>query len=122
MTQPKKVIAFLTFDSNWDPSLLFVMVGAIPVHALAYYLIRRKKTPLLDTKFHLPTKTEITKPLIIGSMIFGMGWGLAGYCPGPAVTSVGAGSVSAAIFTFSMLSGMLIFRIAERWEELRKKR
>jgi uncharacterized membrane protein YedE/YeeE len=121
MTQPQKVIAFLTFDSKWDPSLLFVMVGAIPVHALAYYLVRRKKSPMFDSRFHLPKKTEITKPLIVGSVIFGMGWGLAGYCPGPAVTSVGAGSVSAAIFTFSMLSGMLIYRIVERWSELRKK-
>jgi uncharacterized membrane protein YedE/YeeE len=121
MTQPQKVIAFLTWGPDWDPSLLFVMVGAIPVHAIVYFAIRNKKSPLFDKQFHLPKTTEITKPLMIGSVVFGLGWGLAGYCPGPAVTSVGGGSVSAIIFTFSMLSGMLIYRIFERWKELRKK-
>ncbi|WP_413560643.1 DUF6691 family protein [Bdellovibrio sp. HCB209] len=121
MTQPHKVVSFLTIGEGWDPSLLFVMVGAIPVHMITYFVIRRKKSPLLDTQFHLPQATEISKSLIIGSVIFGLGWGLAGYCPGPALTSLGSGSVSAIIFVFSMLSGMLIFRMYDRWKELRNK-
>ncbi|UYL09393.1 YeeE/YedE family protein [Bdellovibrio sp. SKB1291214] len=121
MTQPQKVIAFLTWGPDWDPSLMFVMLGAVPIHAIVYFSIRNRKSPLFDKQFHLSQATEITKPLMVGSVIFGLGWGLAGYCPGPAVTSVGAGSMSAIIFTFSMLSGMLIYRIFERSKELRKK-
>ncbi|MEK2687705.1 YeeE/YedE family protein [Bdellovibrio sp. GT3] len=121
MTQPKKILDFLTFGAGWDPSLLFVMIGAVPVYMITYRLVRGRKTPVLDTQFYIPKKTEITKPLIVGSVIFGFGWGLGGYCPGPGLVSLGTGSVTAIVFVFSMMSGMLIYRMYERWIELRKK-
>ncbi|WP_413586938.1 DUF6691 family protein [Bdellovibrio sp. HCB274] len=121
MTQPKKILDFLTFGAGWDPSLLFVMVAAVPVHMITYRLIRGRKTPLLDTQFFLPKTKEITKPLMVGSVIFGLGWGLGGYCPGPGLVSLGTGSVTAIVFVFSMMSGMLVYRMYERWNEVRKK-
>ncbi|WP_413578065.1 DUF6691 family protein [Bdellovibrio sp. HCB290] len=122
MTQPKKILDFLTFGAGWDPSLLFVMIGAVPVHMITYRLVRGRKAPVLDSQFFLPKTTEITKPLMVGSVIFGLGWGLGGYCPGPGLVSLGSGSVTAIVFVFSMMSGMLIYRMYERWSELRRKK
>ncbi|WP_413580918.1 DUF6691 family protein [Bdellovibrio sp. HCB288] len=121
MTQPKKIVDFLTFGAGWDPSLLFVMIGAVPVYMITFRLVRGRKTPVLDTQFYIPKRTEITKSLVVGSVIFGFGWGLGGYCPGPGLVSLGTGSVTAIVFVFSMMSGMLIYRMYERWSELRKK-
>lgn len=114
MTQPSKVLGFLTIDENWDPTLIFVMLGAIPVHALTYYFARRRKSPLLDTQWHVPTATKITKELIIGSLLFGIGWGLAGYCPGPALTSLGSGSIQAVYFVAAMIAGMFVHRLFQK--------
>lgn len=111
MTQPQKVIGFLEVGPGWNPTLLFVMVAAIPVHFLAYLFIKNQKAPFLDVKLHLPENSGITKPLLVGSVLFGMGWGLGGYCPGPAITSIGGGSTDAAIFVAAMLAGMLFTRI-----------
>nr|WP_295904868.1 YeeE/YedE family protein [uncultured Bdellovibrio sp.] len=111
MTQPQKVLGFLTLGSGWDPSLMFVMMGAIPVHAISYRWIRGKKSPLFDTKWHVPQGKEITKPLIIGSALFGIGWGLAGYCPGPALTSLGTGGEKVIYFVIAMVAGMLLHRL-----------
>ncbi|WP_255490230.1 YeeE/YedE family protein [Bdellovibrio sp. KM01] len=115
MTQPQKVIGFLQLGQGWDPSLMFVMLGAIPVNAVVYFLIRRKTSPLLDTRWHVPTSREITKPLMIGSALFGFGWALGGYCPGPALTSLGAGSRSAILFVVFMFLGMILQRGYQRW-------
>ena len=116
MTQPQKVIGFLQIGKNWDPSLMFVMIGAIPVHAFAYKMIRNKETPFLDVKFQVPTSREISKPLVIGSALFGFGWALGGYCPGPALTSVGAGAKTAIIFVVFMILGMYLERLFEKFK------
>lgn len=109
MTQPQKVIGFLDVVGKWDPSLMFVMLSAIPVHFLSYKYIAKKSSPILDVKWHYPTKTEITKPLIWGSVLFGIGWGLGGFCPGPAIVALGSGSMTVLVFIVSMLLGMWLF-------------
>jgi len=115
MTQPQKVVGFLDVLGQWDPSLLFVMVGAIFVHFITYRIIRKmRKTPILSTEWYVPTKTEITPALIIGSLLFGIGWGLGGYCPGPAVTSLASLQIKPFIFILSMLVGMILFRFIDK--------
>lgn len=109
MTQPQKIIDFLN-PWNWDPSLLFVMMGAVGVHALSYPLVRRRSSPLLDTQWHIPTRKDLTPRLIIGSMLFGIGWGLGGYCPGPGMASLTSGDVRSVAFVGAMIVGMLLFK------------
>ena len=113
MTKPEKVIGFLDIFRQWDPSLMFVMVGAIGVHFIAYKIIRKKPSPLLDTQWYVPEKKEITKPLILGSLLFGVGWGLGGYCPGPGVVSLASFQLSPLVFVFGMVAGMGIFRLVD---------
>lgn len=118
MTQPQRVIGFLNpFD--WDPALLFVMVGAIGVHALSYPLIKKMRSPLLDTKWHVPTRKDISGRLVLGSAIFGIGWGLGGYCPGPGLTSLFSGDLRSGIFVAAMITGMLLFKKTEPYLKLR---
>ena len=107
MTQPQKVIGFLDFFGNWDPSLLFVMVGAIAVHSLSYLWIKKRPSPLLATKFQLPKKSQIDWRLVAGASVFGFGWGLAGYCPGPAVASVASLQSDVIIFLIFTVLGMV---------------
>ena len=114
MTQPQKVIGFLNIFSQWDPSLMFVMFGAISVHFVTYKLIRKKKTPLISSTWHVPTKKEITPALIGGSFLFGIGWALGGYCPGPALTSLASLSTKPFVFVISMLLGMWIFKVIDK--------
>lgn len=109
MTQPQKVVGFLDLFGNWDPSLMFVMVGAIAVHFISYRLIRKRASPLFSTQWHVPTKKDVTPTLIVGSILFGIGWGLAGYCPGPALTSLASLQAEPVIFVISMLLGMFLF-------------
>ncbi len=111
MTRPEKVIGFLNIFGDWDASLAFVMAGAITVHAVAYRLIRRRNSPLFSKEFYVPTDTEISTSLIVGSFIFGVGWALAGYCPGPAVASLASFQSRPLIFVASMIFGMVIFRV-----------
>ncbi len=118
MTQPQKVIGFLN-PWEWDPSLLFVMLGAVGVHLVSYPLVKRKSSPLLDTKWHVPTRKDVTTRLILGSAIFGVGWGLGGYCPGPGVTSLASGDIRAILFVGTMILGMLLFKRTERYLKLR---
>nr|BFD59029.1 YeeE/YedE thiosulfate transporter family protein [Bdellovibrio sp. CKG001] len=120
MTQPQKVVGFLDLFGNWDPSLVFVMAGAIAVHFVTYRLIRRRPTPLLDTKWHVPTKTELTPALMVGAVLFGAGWGLAGFCPGPAVTSLASFEPRVVYFVISMLVGMYLFRLVDKKLKLQK--
>lgn len=111
MTQPQKVIGFLEIGPGWNPALIFVMLAAIPIHFLAFRFIKGQRAPFLDSKLHLPDAQEISKSLIIGSVLFGVGWGLGGYCPGPAIASLGGGSSDAAIFVAAMIAGMLLTRL-----------
>jgi uncharacterized membrane protein YedE/YeeE len=108
MTQPEKVINFLDFAGNWDPSLAFVMLGAVGVHS-AFYRIFRKRAHAL---FSLPSRREIDLRLIGGSIIFGFGWGLAGYCPGPALTSLASGKSTVVLFAGAMMAGIFIFHLS----------
>ncbi len=120
MTQPEKVIGFLDIFGSWDPSLIFVMVGGIVVHFATYKLIRKRGSPLLSTKWHVPTKKEITPALVIGATLFGVGWGLGGYCPGPAVTSLASFDAAPAIFVLSMIAGMILFRQIDKKLNIQK--
>ncbi len=120
MTQPEKVIGFLDLFGNWDPSLMFVMVGAISLHSIAYKFILKRKSPLLALHWQVPSKKDLTPALMIGSVLFGIGWGLAGYCPGPAVTSLAAFQVEPWLFVAAMLVGMLIFKQLDKILKLQK--
>lgn len=120
MTQPEKVVGFLNLFGDWDPSLVFVMGGAVAVHFVTYKLIRRRKTPLLATDWQVPTKKDITPALVIGSTLFGVGWGLGGFCPGPAVTSLASFELRPVIFVASMLIGMLLFKQLDKRMKIQK--
>jgi uncharacterized protein len=114
MTRPAKVLAFLDVTGVWDPSLAFVMMGAIAVHALAVPWILRRRAPLFADCFSSPTRTDVDLRLVAGAAVFGAGWGLSGYCPGPALTSLGAGTTAAAVFVPAMLAGMWLHRALVR--------
>lgn len=111
MTQPAKVTAFLDIAGKWNPSLAFVMVGAILVHAVLYRLIRHRQTPLFASTFTIPTRTDIDARLVGGAALFGIGWGLGGFCPGPAITSLASGNIPVLIFVIAMLAGMYLFKL-----------
>lgn len=111
MSRPDKVLGFLDLFGNWDASLIFVMIGAITVHFFAQKLILKRNAPLFSKQFVIPESKEITRPLLIGAFIFGVGWGLSGYCPGPALTSIMSFQLRPLIFFFSMLVGMIFFRL-----------
>jgi uncharacterized membrane protein YedE/YeeE len=105
MTDPARVLGFLDVSGSWDPSLMFVMASAIPVYMVVWQFVRPRHKPLLDEKLHVPTKKDLDKRLIIGSAIFGVGWGVAGICPGPALTSLGALSTGAVVFVICYFIG-----------------
>jgi uncharacterized protein len=109
MTDANKVISFLTLDSNWDPSLMFVMGGAIAVHALLYQFILKRESPLFNLQFHIPTRTDITPRLLVGSVLFGTGWAIGGVCPGPGIVSVASGEMGMFLFVAGLFSGMALF-------------
>ena len=108
MTNPEKVIGFLDIAGQWDPSLMFVMLGGIAVAYVGFQFVRDKSQTIFDDAIHLPGKTHLSKELIIGSLLFGAGWGLAGFCPGPALVAMGAGYKEAFIFVMAMIVGMTI--------------
>ncbi|MGE8492827.1 DUF6691 family protein [Comamonas sp. JNW] len=109
MADPQKVLAFLDLAGPWDPSLALVMGGAIALGLPGFALARRRNRSLLGEPMQLPARQAADAPLLIGSALFGIGWGLAGYCPGPALLGTAAGMGSAAIFSAAMLAGMLLF-------------
>jgi len=109
MADPHKVLAFLDLAGPWDPSLALVMGGAIALGLPGFALARRRNRSLLGEPMQLPVRQAVDAPLLIGSALFGIGWGLAGYCPGPALVGTAAGMGSAAIFSAAMLAGMLLF-------------
>lgn len=121
MTDPAKVIGFLDVTGNWNPSLAFVMGGAILVGVVAFRFANRRSTSFFGGAMHLPKSSDIDRRLVIGSLLFGAGWGMAGFCPGPALTSLGTGNPKAVIFVLAMLAGMALFELADRfWHQPRR--
>jgi len=120
MTDPAKVVGFLDLAGNWDPSLAFVMGGAIAVGLVAFGLAKKRTTTFLGDALRLPTASDIDRRLIAGSLLFGAGWGLAGFCPGPAVVSMGAGQDKAVVFVLAMVAGMALFEVFERFQRDRR--
>ena len=117
MANPAKVLGFLDLTGSWDPSLAFVMAGAIAVGVIAFAVARRRTRTFLGGVMQLPTSRDIDRRLVIGSALFGIGWGVAGFCPGPGLVALGMGEVKALVFVLAMLVGMGIFE----WLERRKR-
>ena len=109
MVDPTNVLGFLDIAGVWNPSLVFVMLGGIAVAVVGFYVAGKQTRAVLGGDMQLPTRRDIDKRLVVGSLLFGAGWGLAGFCPGPALVSVGAGSAQALIFVLAMLAGMGVF-------------
>lgn len=114
MVNPDKVLGFLDVTGNWDPSLALVMGGAVAVTLIAFRLSASRKRPLFDRDFLKPEKTRLDAPLLLGSAAFGVGWGLAGYCPGPALASLSVGSLEALVFVIAMGAGSYAWRLMQR--------
>lgn len=114
MANPAKVLGFLDLAGPWDPSLALVMAGAIAVAAPAFFWARKRRVSLLGVPMQLPTATAINRRLVLGSLLFGAGWGVAGFCPGPGLVALGMGVPQAFIFVLAMLVGMGLFELLER--------
>ncbi|RDK02189.1 YeeE/YedE family protein [Paraburkholderia lacunae] len=114
MANPAKVLGFLDVAGNWDPSLAFVMAGAIAIGFAGFTVARQLKHSLLGAPMSMPASTRVDRRLLAGSALFGAGWGLAGFCPGPALVSAGSGESKAILFVIAMLIGMKIFALAEQ--------
>ena len=114
MADPGKVLGFLDLAGRWDPSLAFVMAGAVGVALPAFAWVRRRGAALCDAPLHLPAARRIDRRLLAGSLLFGAGWGLAGFCPGPALVALGMGLRPALLFVAAMAAGMLLFEAAQR--------
>jgi len=110
MMNPAKVIGFLDITGHWDPSLAFVMLGGLIVTALGYKFVLRRDRPLFETGFAVPARRDIDPSLLLGAGLFGLGWGLAGYCPGPALAGIGFGNIETLTFVAAMLAGMIAAR------------
>jgi uncharacterized membrane protein YedE/YeeE len=114
MTNPAKVLAFLDLGGRWDPSLLLVMAGAIVVAAPAFRMARARVRPLFGARMLLPGTGTIDVRLVGGSIVFGVGWGLVRYCPGPALTALAVGGYATLLFVVAMVAGMAVFEVVER--------
>lgn len=115
MTQPAKVVNFLDVTGSWDPSLAFVMGGALIVYGVALKGITRRDAPIFGGRFLIPTRSDLTPRLFVGAALFGIGWGLSGFCPGPAITALGSGMKNALIFLPAMAAGMALFHGWDAW-------
>lgn len=113
MANPEKVLAFLDITGRWDPSLAFVMGGAILVGVFSFAIARKRTLSFLGFNIKVPGTTRIDKRLILGGLTFGVGWGIAGFCPGPGLVALGAGETKAAVFVAAMVAGMAIFEVVE---------
>ena len=114
MANPAKVLGFLDLAGHWDPSLAFVMAGAIAVGAIAFAVANRRAVSILGAEMRLPSARHIDRRLVLGSVLFGIGWGVAGFCPGPALVALGTGEPKALVFVAAMLVGMGAFELFER--------
>jgi uncharacterized membrane protein YedE/YeeE len=121
MTNPAKVQGFLDLAGNWDPSLAFVMAGAIMVGLVAFRIAGARERSLLGEAMRLPTARHIEPRLVLGGLAFGVGWGLAGYCPGPALASLAAGGFKPLVFALSLAAGMALFELFERLPRARRR-
>lgn len=110
MIDPNKVLGFLDITGNWDPSLIFVMLGALVVAVVSFRLILKRKTPICVENFHISRKSSIDKPLIFGAAIFGIGWGMSGYCPGPAIAGLGLMSMESVIMVAAIYFGFIAYQ------------
>jgi uncharacterized membrane protein YedE/YeeE len=119
LAAPAKVLGFLDLAGSWDPSLVFVMAGAVAVGAFAFAVARKRTVSFLGLQMALPTADHIDRRLVVGSLLFGIGWGMAGFCPGPALVTLGMGQVKAVVFFVAMVAGMGIFELLERRGEAR---
>ncbi len=117
MTRPQKVLGFLDVAGHWDPSLIFVLGGAVAVASVAFHVILRRRSPLLEQSFDLPTSKRIDRKLIVGALIFGLGWGLSGNCPGPAIALLAAPDAEALYFLPALLAGWWLYGFAARRSE-----
>jgi len=113
MTRADKVINFLDLSDAWDPSLAFVMIGAIGVHLVLFRFILRRESPLFAERFGIPSRTDIDGRLVGGAALFGVGWGLGGYCPGPGLVASASGGMQARAFVGALTAGMLLFHVVE---------
>jgi uncharacterized membrane protein YedE/YeeE len=114
MANPAKVLGFLDLAGPWDPSLVLVMAGAIAVGLAAFFVARTRTVSFLGAEMKLPNARHIDRRLVVGSLLFGLGWGIAGFCPGPGLVALGMGEAKAVVFVAAMLLGMGIFELAER--------
>jgi uncharacterized membrane protein YedE/YeeE len=114
MTQPQKVLGFLDIFGRWDPTLAFVMAAALVVSSTGYALLRQRKRPMLAAQYLWPTRTDIDRRLIVGSMLFGIGWGLVGLCPGPALVNLASLMPSVMVFVVAMAFGVIIKDLWDR--------
>lgn len=122
MANPAKVLGFLDVTGLWDPSLAFVMGGAIAVGAVAFAIAGRRVVSLLGAEMRLPSARHIDRRLVAGSALFGVGWGVAGFCPGPGLVALGMGEVKAMVFVVAMLAGMRVFEFFERRKRMPETR
>lgn len=118
MTDRERILGFLDFAGAWDPTLAFVLAGAVGTTLIAFRFILRRPTPLFTGAFHLPTRTDIDRPLVLGSVVFGVGWGIAGYCPGPAIGALSLGTLNPVIFLVALVAGSFSYR----WLSTRQRR
>ncbi|WP_445680681.1 DUF6691 family protein [Radicibacter daui] len=118
MSDPAKVLGFLDVAGNWDPSLALVMAGAIPVAAIGFVLARRRGSSLFGERLNWPTRSDLDLPLIVGAILFGIGWGIAGLCPGPALVRLASGREESLVFVLAMAVGMggatLLMRLVQK--------
>ena len=113
MVDPNKVLNFFDLFGTWDPSLAFVMAGGLVVNITGYQIAKRMKKPVLDMAFPTDIPTKVDRKLILGSALFGLGWGIAGFCPGPAIVALGALNVYPFVFVFAVLVGMALIRTVQ---------
>jgi uncharacterized protein len=117
MANPAKIHGFLDLAGRWDPSLAFVMTGAIAVGVIAFAMANKRTVSLIGAEMKLPSARHIDRRLVVGSALFGIGWGVAGFCPGPGLVALGMGEAKAVVFVAAMLAGMAVFEFLERHEQ-----
>lgn len=120
VVNPAKVLNFFDVAGTWDPSLIFVMGGALAVAFIGYRVVLKRPAPVFGPKFHLPVRRDIDVPLVAGSALFGIGWGIAGFCPGGAIPALGLLQVDALLFVVAMLAGIMAARMLRRWMAARR--